>query len=939
MINNGAIRKALFRVGYYRQSVEGLARIGVVRNLFGRGKVIGVFGGGLSVTEKALLRTIGDPALPNPDKNEYLQDIAAGRIVFKTANLQKDVRPVIERMLAELELKDNAQAALDKLFPPQPAAPAPAGSSPSAEFRFDSASMVEAAVAGVTSAAELAEAAAREGVFQLGEAMPSKSSINIATEQDELIRDLETTNIEKAAAAAIKLLKYDTYADPMRILKALRAWKLTDETDADLKDLRTAALALREKLPLSVISGAEDGEIGKFTARGIYGLSTVGVGPKVEGGRVINEDGIAIFSWKGKTYIIICDGMGGHATGEVASQLAIEAAVIAIQDGKDLPEVILKAQELVNKKGSGTAKGKMGSTITIIEMDGRKGRVAYVGDSPVYQLKKDGRTLLLNLPHVSFLRVNALEVMQLIKGAAKVEEVFNKLKPALEQNPAPPYPESVIELIAELEITIASSYPENSPIRELLLTITYALGHKFPDAIPVNEFTLEPGDQLLAGSDGQELSPTQMREVLKQNLPVDKTVRTLRDWILQMGKKRDNVSIVYVRPGQVPIQEQAPAAAPAAPEPSREERFATDPTAVFDAKEMTILMELLLRDANLSPEVRDEIIQALGDVAGDLKQARKAWVVLRNALMNLYPKTMRRVDEQSRRIQELEAAAEAHKTAPLEESVSQTVANIEGILAQYPALEQDLARLMAEIGRKRAVLDENRITLDAYKEAQIEDRKRSHAEEIKGLQTQLTDRGKLLEVLQNIREGKISTAEATGRVVNTDDRKRIDSFIREVNTPNTQKFIHRIQVLERTKPDSLELAFARSLLKEELQDAQPIYDRFTGEIKAEIGRLEAAIKAKESDMSAYLMRKEQAVKRAEESIEILNSQIGDVEAQVKRINEQITAADAALKALVRRASQGARSLVDGVKSLPDAVNARLGLSTRKQIPPPTTPEK
>jgi serine/threonine protein phosphatase PrpC/chromosome segregation ATPase len=631
--------------------------------------------------------------------------------------------------------------------------------------------------------------------------------------------------------------------------------------------------------------------------------------------------------------------MGGHATGEVASQLAIEAAVIAIQDGKDLPEVILKAQELVNKKGSGTAKGKMGSTITIIEMDGRKGRVAYVGDSPVYQLKKDGRTLLLNLPHVSFLRVNALEVMQLIKGAAKVEEVFNKLKPALEQNPAPPYPESVIELIAELEITIASSYPENSPIRELLLTITYALGHKFPDAIPVNEFTLEPGDQLLAGSDGQELSPTQMREVLKQNLPVDKTVRTLRDWILQMGKKRDNVSIVYVRPGQVPIQEQAPAAAPAAPEPSREERFATDPTAVFDAKEMTILMELLLRDANLSPEVRDEIIQALGDVAGDLKQARKAWVVLRNALMNLYPKTMRRVDEQSRRIQELEAAAEAHKTAPLEESVSQTVANIEGILAQYPALEQDLARLMAEIGRKRAVLDENRITLDAYKEAQIEDRKRSHAEEIKGLQTQLTDRGKLLEVLQNIREGKISTAEATGRVVNTDDRKRIDSFIREVNTPNTQKFIHRIQVLERTKPDSLELAFARSLLKEELQDAQPIYDRFTGEIKAEIGRLEAAIKAKESDMSAYLMRKEQAVKRAEESIEILNSQIGDVEAQVKRINEQITAADAALKALVRRASQGARSLVDGVKSLPDAVNARLGLSTRKQIPPPTTPEK
>ena len=934
----GSLGKLLFKVGYYRHSVEGLQKFGFVRNRFGRGKVVAVFGGGLSVTEKALLRTIGDPALPNPDKNEYLQDIAAGRIVFKTADLQKDVRPVIERMLAELELKDNAQAALDKLFPPQPAAPAPAGSSPSAEFRFDSASMVAAAVAGVTSAAELAEAAAKEGVFQLGEAMPSKSSINLATEQDELIRDLETTNIEKAAAAAIKLLKYDTYADPMRILKALRAWKLTDETDADLKDLRTAALALREKLPLSVISGAEDGEIGKFAAQGIYGLSTVGVGPKVEGGRVINEDGIAIFSWKGKTYIIICDGMGGHATGEVASQLAIEAAVIAIQDGKDLPDVILKAQELVNRKGSGTAKGKMGSTITIIEMDGIKGRLAYVGDSPVYQVKKDGRISLLNLPHVSFLRVTALEVMQLIKGAAKVEEVFNRLKAALAQNPAPPYPESVIELIAELEITIASSYPENSPIRELLLTITYALGHKFPDAIPVNEFTLEPGDQLLAGSDGQELSPTQMREVLKQNLPVDGTVRTLRDWILQVGKKRDNVSIVYVRPDQVPLEEKAPAAA-AAPEPSAEQRFATDPTAVFDTREMTLLMELLLRDAALSSEQRDEIIAVLGTVTGDLKQARKAWAILRNALMTLYPKAMRTIDEQSRRIHELEGTAAAPKTAPLEASVSEVMSNIEEAVNQYPALEQELARLMTEIGRKKAVVDEDRITLDAYKEAQIDDRKRSHTEEIKGLQTQLTDRGKLLEVLQNIREGKISTAEAAVRVVNPDDRKRIDSFIREVNTPNTQKFMHRIQVLERTKPDSLELAFARSLLKEELQDAQPIYDRFTGEIKAEIGRLEAAITAKESDMRAYLMRKEQAVKRAEESIEILNSQIGDLEAQVARIGEQITAADAALKALVRQASQGARSLVDAVKSIPDAVNARLGLSTKRQVPPPATTEK
>lgn len=43
------------------------------------------------------------------------------------------------------------------------------------------------------------------------------------------------------------------------------------------------------------------------------------------GGREVNEDSARVFEKDGKKCLVLCDGLGGHGKGEVASALVVEA--------------------------------------------------------------------------------------------------------------------------------------------------------------------------------------------------------------------------------------------------------------------------------------------------------------------------------------------------------------------------------------------------------------------------------------------------------------------------------------------------------------------------------------------------------------------------------------------------------------------------------------
>ena len=113
--------------------------------------------------------------------------------------------------------------------------------------------------------------------------------------------------------------------------------------------------------------------------------------------------------------MIVADGMGGHAAGEVASRLAISALVslgldlpdwIFKVDDEGAPEIERRARELVQQVSSlivergrqDAALRGMGSTLTAARSFGRDLLIVHVGDSRAY-LYRGGRLSHLTKDH------------------------------------------------------------------------------------------------------------------------------------------------------------------------------------------------------------------------------------------------------------------------------------------------------------------------------------------------------------------------------------------------------------------------------------------------------------------------------------------------------------------------------------------------------------
>jgi PPM family protein phosphatase len=123
---------------------------------------------------------------------------------------------------------------------------------------------------------------------------------------------------------------------------------------------------------------------------------TIGNATDVGKVREHNEDYMAHFSTPLGYCIVICDGMGGHAAGEVASQNAIEAIKHFLQNGKitriDTPTSLKNAIEFANFKlremvyQNPALKG-MGTTCILALIHNAEMYVAHAGDSRLYLIR------------------------------------------------------------------------------------------------------------------------------------------------------------------------------------------------------------------------------------------------------------------------------------------------------------------------------------------------------------------------------------------------------------------------------------------------------------------------------------------------------------------------------------------------------------------------
>ena len=98
---------------------------------------------------------------------------------------------------------------------------------------------------------------------------------------------------------------------------------------------------------------------------------------------------------------IVCDGMGGHDFGEVASATVCEAMSKAILEKTSetdftddiLKEAIQQAYDALDARDTGSAK-KMGTTMTVLKLHQQGATIAHIGDSRVYHIRpgKDAET-------------------------------------------------------------------------------------------------------------------------------------------------------------------------------------------------------------------------------------------------------------------------------------------------------------------------------------------------------------------------------------------------------------------------------------------------------------------------------------------------------------------------------------------------------------------
>lgn len=206
---------------------------------------------------------------------------------------------------------------------------------------------------------------------------------------------------------------------------------------------------------------------------------------------------------------VVCDGMGGAAAGEVASQLAVDVVIerlcsVSLPEDRcrALEESIAAANRLVHTQGAGDAALRgMGTTLVVVAIQGRSALIGHVGDSRCY-LYRESRLTRQTDDH-------SLVDEQVRLGHMTAEDAAR------------------------------------SPLKNV---ITRAIGTQSAVEAEITELELERGDILLLCSDGltREVPERRIAAVLASSATLQQRCQGLVNAANEAGA-RDNVTAILVR--------------------------------------------------------------------------------------------------------------------------------------------------------------------------------------------------------------------------------------------------------------------------------------------------------------------------------------------------------------------------------------------------------
>lgn len=229
------------------------------------------------------------------------------------------------------------------------------------------------------------------------------------------------------------------------------------------------------------------------------------------GEREKNEDFIGITQAHGEYCFVLCDGLGGHGFGEVASQYVTEKIIeyFNVHDEDDMLEnAIMYAQnallELQHQKHQETG---MKTTLSVLVMNDTHAQWAYVGDSRVYLFHK-GKYVSRTLDH-------SVPQMLALIGDIKEKDIRHH-----------PDRNRLLKVMG-----VAWAKPQ------------YTIGKKIP---------LKKGQQFLLCSDGfwEEINEKQMRKCFRKAHDAKEWIYLMADIVKKNGmknsKEADNYSAIGI---------------------------------------------------------------------------------------------------------------------------------------------------------------------------------------------------------------------------------------------------------------------------------------------------------------------------------------------------------------------------------------------------------
>lgn len=126
-----------------------------------------------------------------------------------------------------------------------------------------------------------------------------------------------------------------------------------------------------------------------------------------KGPRMNNEDCFNVVEIPDKrTLFVVCDGMGGHSCGEVASQTVCESYSAYWEQHPDLEDMESKvldaAKEASRILDEKSGNYQMGTTLVMCSIEGKRATIAHAGDSRCYVIDIKGNVKYRTIDHIEF---------------------------------------------------------------------------------------------------------------------------------------------------------------------------------------------------------------------------------------------------------------------------------------------------------------------------------------------------------------------------------------------------------------------------------------------------------------------------------------------------------------------------------------------------------